>query len=263
MTPAAPSPSIGVFDSGLGGLTVLRELRRQLPEVPLLYVADTANAPYGQRSPAFIQARSLALSEHLQAAGAALIVVACNTATAHAIQALRDRWPTLPFVGTEPGIKPAVAATSTGRIGVLATPATIASARYQDLLARHAGSAQVISQACPGLVDLIETGDLDSPRLQSLIGELCRPLREASVDTVLMGCTHYPLVQAQLQAALGPQVQLLNIETAVAQQAQRLWVHGTPGASMRLQTTGDAPSLRRFVQRVLHWNDQPVETVAV
>lgn len=263
MKPASPSPSIGVFDSGLGGLTVLRELRRQLPEVPLHYIADTAHAPYGQRHPEFIQARSLALSEHLRASGAALIVVACNTATAHAIQVLRQRWPALPFVGTEPGIKPAVAASKTGRIGVLATPATIASARYQDLLARHAGSAQVLSQACPGLVDLIETGDLGSAPLLGLVEQLCAPLREARVDTVLMGCTHYPLVQQQLQTALGPQVQLLNIETAVAQQAQRLWTHSAPGASMRLQTTGDAGALQRFVQQVLGWQAQTVEAVAV
>ncbi len=263
MNPAAPSPSIGVFDSGLGGLTVLRELRRQLPDVPLLYIADTAHAPYGQRSPAFIQARSLALTEHLQVSGARLIVIACNTATAHAIQTLRERWPALPFVGTEPGIKPAVAASKTGRIGVLATPATIASARYQDLLARHGGSARVVSQACPGLVDLIETGDLGSAQLQSLITELCAPLRDAQVDTVLMGCTHYPLVQTQLQAVLGPQVQLLNIETAVAQQAKRLWTHGSPGASMRLQTTGDTGSLQRFLQQVLGWDDSTVEAVAI
>lgn len=264
MSPAAaPSPSIGVFDSGLGGLTVLQELRRQLPGVPLHYIADTAHAPYGQRSPAFIQARSLALAEHLQTSGAELIVVACNTATAHAIQALRERWPALPFVGTEPGIKPAVAASKTGRIGVLATPATIASARYQDLLARHAGGAEVISQACPGLVDLIETGDLGSARLQALVTELCAPLRDAQVDTVLMGCTHYPLVQAQLQAALGPQVQLLNIETAVAQQAQRLWTHGAPGTRVRLQTTGDAAGLQRFVRQVLGWGDLTVEAVTI
>ena len=263
MSSAAPSPSIGVFDSGLGGLTVLRELRRQLPDLPLRYIADTAHAPYGQRSPDFIQARSLALSEHLQASGAALIVVACNTATAHAIQALRQRWPALPFVGTEPGIKPAVAVSKTGRIGVLATPATIASVRYQELLARHAGSAQVVSQACPGLVDLIERGDLESAQLHSLIDQLCAPLREAQVDTVLMGCTHYPLVQRHLQAALGPQVQMLNIETAVAQQAQRLWTHGAAGASMRIETTGDAGALQRFVQQVLGWQAQTVEATSI
>ncbi|MEH0165159.1 glutamate racemase [Paucibacter sp. JuS9] len=263
MKQAAASPSIGVFDSGLGGLTVLRELRRQMPEVPLHYIADTAHAPYGQRSPDFIQARSLALSEHLQASGAALIVVACNTATAHAIQALRQRWPSLPFVGTEPGIKPAVAVSKAARIGVLATPATITSARYQDLLARHAGQAQVFSQACPGLVDLIEAGDLESPALNALIDQLCAPLREAQVDTVLMGCTHYPLVQKQLQAALGSQVLMLNIETAVAHQAQRLWPHGASGAGMRIETTGDAVAMQRFVQQVLGWQTQTVEPASV
>jgi glutamate racemase len=248
-----------VFDSGVGGLTVLRELRRRMPQVPLLYVADAAHAPYGEKSADFIAQRSLALAEHLQAEGARLLVVACNTATAHAVDTLRRRWPGLPIVGTEPGVKPAVAASHNGRVGVLATPATIASARYQDLLRRHAGGAQIVSQACPGLVDLIEQGDLGAPALKALVERVCAPLNAAGVDTVLMGCTHYPLIQPLLQAALGPKVGLLNIESAVAQQAERLWtalrLPDPPAGegALRLMSTGDAAALTRFVHAALGW----------
>ncbi|MDN3922998.1 glutamate racemase [Roseateles violae] len=257
---------LGVFDSGVGGLTVLRELRRQLPAVPLRYVADTAHAPYGQRSSAFITERSLAIGQHLIDHGARLLVVACNTATAHAIHAMRQRWPGLPIVGTEPGIKPAVAASHGGRIGVLATPATIASARYQALLARHAGAAQIFSQPCPGLADLIETGELESAALRELLATLCAPLRAAGVDTVLMGCTHYPLIQPLLEAELGPTVQLLNIEAAVAQQAARLWAGlDLPAAAGRLdlETSGDPEELTRFVQRALGWQDVGAERLTM
>lgn len=269
-SPSPAEPCIGVFDSGVGGLTVLRELRRQLPAAPLIYIADTAHAPYGPRTSEYIIERSLRLSEWLIAQGARMLVVACNTATAHAIAALRARWPELPIVGTEPGIKPAVAASASGRIGVMATVATIASARYRGLLERHAGSAHVTSQACPGLVDLIETGELDSPALRELLAGLCRPLRDAQVDTVLMGCTHYPFVQPLLQAELGDGIRLLNIETAVAQQATRLWTAlGPPAgpaptrAPVRLATTGDPAVLRRFVDRALGWTDVPTEALAV
>ncbi|MFN3810056.1 MAG: glutamate racemase [Roseateles asaccharophilus] len=267
-SPVAGPACIGVFDSGVGGLTVLRELRRQLPGVPLCYLADAAHAPYGERSPDYIAARSLRLAEHLQAQGARLLVVACNTATAHAIAVMRQRWPALPIVGTEPGIKPAVAASTTRRIGVLATPATIASARYQDLLQRHAGEARVISQPCPGLADLIERGELDSPQLRALVDELCAPLRAAEVDTVLMGCTHYPLIQDRLQAALGPAVRLLNIETAVAQQAARLWAGlGLPApaqgreGTLRLASTGETAALQTLVREALGWSELKVESL--
>lgn len=244
---------IGVFDSGVGGLTVLRELRQQLPTAKLRYLADTAYAPYGNRSSDDICARSIAITEHLVERGAELIVVACNTATAHAIEALRARWPALPFVGTEPGIKPAVAATRNGRIGLLATPSTATSARLRALIDRHVGDREVIVQGCAGIVDHIEAGDLASPELEALVARYCEPLREASVDTALLGCTHYPFIEPLWQAALGPDVELLRIETAVARRAASLWRQGHGEGALEIETSGDAVKLQGWITRVLGW----------
>jgi len=250
---------IGVFDSGVGGFTVLRELHHLLPTAPLRYLADTAYAPYGDRSPDDIRARSFAITEHLVDRGAELIVIACNTATAHAIEALRARWPALPFVGTEPGIKPAVAATRNGRIGLLATPATAASARLQALIQRHAGDLQVVVQGCAGVVDRIEAGDLASAELRALVDRYCAPLRAAGVDTALLGCTHYPLIEPLWQAALGPDVKLLHIETAVARRTADLWEPGTEESpALHVETSGDPVALRGWIERVLGWRDTDV-----
>lgn len=252
-------PCIGVFDSGVGGLTVLKALREQLPDVPLHYVADAAHAPYGDRSSAYIVERSLCVAERLREVGARMAVVACNTATAHAVQAMRERWPDWPVVGIEPGVKPAVAATRNGRIGVMATTATIASRRFEQLVAAHASDVELISQPCPGLVTLIEQGDLHSADLGTLIERFCAPLRAAGVDTVLLGCTHYPLVQSRIQAALGDGVRLLNIEDAVARQARRVWEGlglATSGpADIVLESTGDPAPLRQLAREALGWRD--------
>ncbi|MFG6487128.1 glutamate racemase [Roseateles sp. BYS78W] len=259
-TDPSPRREIGVFDSGVGGFTVLHELREQLPTARLRYLADTAYAPYGNRSPDEIRARSMAISEHLIAQGAELIIIACNTATAHAIEALRARWPTLPFVGTEPGIKPAVAATRNGRIGLLATPATAASARLRALIERHANGREVVVQGCPGIVDHIEAGDLDSAELRSLVARHCEPLRAAGVDTALLGCTHYPLIEPLWQAALGPDVKLLRIETAVARRAVDLWTPASDSPALHIETSGDPAALRTWIERVLGWREPDVRS---
>ena len=247
-------PSIGVFDSGVGGLTVAAALRHALPGVALHYVADSGHAPYGERRPDFIRARSLALAESLIDAGAGLLVVACNTATAHAAETLRARYPQLPIVGIEPGVKPAVLATRNGRVGVLATTATVQSERFQRLVAQHAAKLQLLPVACAGVVAHVEAGDLDSAELRRLVERYCAPLREAQVDTVLLGCTHYPLLRALWQQAL-PGVDLLQIEDAVAQQAKRLWPHGVQAGSapIRLASTGDPTVLLRLAHEALGW----------
>lgn len=258
-TDSSPRREIGVFDSGVGGFTVLRELRQLLPKTRLRYLADTAYAPYGNRSPEEIRARSIAITEHLVAQGAELIVVACNTATAHAIEALRARWPTLPFVGTEPGIKPAVATTSNRRVGLLATPATAVSARLRALIERHANGCEVVVQGCPGIVEHIEAGDLDSPMLRGLVEQHCAPLRHARVDTALLGCTHYPLIEPLWRSALGPDVTLLRIETAVARRAADLWKPvQDEAAALDIETSGEPTTLRDWIKQVLGWQDLQV-----
>jgi len=240
---------IGVFDSGLGGLSVLRALHRQLPQAPLHYLADSANAPYGDRSEAFIVERSQCIAQHLVAHGATLLVVACNTATAAAVASLRERWPALPIVGVEPGLKPAAAATRNGRIGVLATTGTLRSEKFRQLLARQGDAVRITAQPCPGLADLIERGALDTPELRAMVERCCAPLREADVDTVVLGCTHYPFVQHLIAAAMGPQVQVIDTADAVARRAAQLWraTAAAPAAAdvVTLETTGDVEALRR------------------
>ena len=244
--PFVPSPCIGVFDSGVGGLSVLAALREQLPAVPLRYIADSANAPYGERSAEFVVERSLALAQQLVAEGAALLVIACNTATAVAAAAVRAKFPQLPVVGIEPGVKPAAAASRNGRVGVLATRGTLDSERFAKLIAQHGGDARFTLVACDGVAAAIERGELDSPLLRELVERYSGPLRDAGVDVALLGCTHYPLIRPLWQAAL-PGVQLLQVEPAVAAQAARLWTGGATGdASLSLASTGDEAPLRRI-----------------
>ena len=245
---AAVDP-IGVFDSGLGGLSVLRALRRQLPQAALRYLADSANAPYGDRSEAFVVDRSQRIAQHLVAHGAKLLVVACNTATAAAVASLRERWPGLPIVGVEPGLKPATAATRNGRIGVLATTGTLHSEKFRQLLERQGDAVQILAQPCPGLADLIERGALDTPELRAMIERYCAPLREAGVDTVVLGCTHYPFVQHLIAESMGPQVQIIDTADAVARRAAQLWqARGAADMAadvVQLETTGNVESLQR------------------
>jgi glutamate racemase len=259
MTSTAPPASdlIGIFDSGVGGLSVLRALHRQLPEAPLHYLADSAWAPYGDRSVKEIVERSLALTQHLLDAGAGIVVVACNTATTQAIAAVRARWPQVPFVGVEPGVKPAAAASKAKRIGVLATRRTVDSERLRQLVDAHAQGCEVLLQPCPGLVDAIE-GGADDATLDALVARHCAPLRAAGVDVVVLGCTHYPFVAERIQACLGPQVQLLDTGEAVARRVQAVWqamphpgTAATPDAPPRLQTTGDAAAFAAIATRLL------------
>lgn len=213
---------IGVFDSGLGGLSVLGALRERLPRAALTYVADSGHAPYGERDGEFIVSRSQRICDFLMARQVDAIVVACNTATAAAIHLLREAHPGLPIVGVEPGVKPAVALSRNKRVGVLATPSTLASEKYRRLIAQHGHDAVIVPQPCPGLAKAIEAGDLDSPALRELVVRFAQPLREAGVDTVVLGCTHYPFVMPLFQEALGPDVAIVDTARAVAEQAARL-----------------------------------------
>lgn len=264
MTPPTTTPHapcIGVFDSGVGGLSVLRAVRRLLPQARLMYVADSGFAPYGEREAAFVRQRSQAIAQFLRRQGAELLVVACNTATAAAVQDLRERFAGWPIVGVEPGVKPAAAATRNGRIGVLATEGTLRSGRFQLLAQAHAAHVQLYLQPCPGLAAAIEQGDLDAPELLTTVARCCQPLRAAAVDTVVLGCTHYPFVAHHIQAALGPSVRLIDTAEAVARRTSQLLPHPTPARRqpahdepVRLWTTGDAALLGALTRR---WLDFP------
>jgi len=214
-TDARREAPIGVFDSGLGGLSVLRELARRLPEERFLYVADSAHCPYGSKTAAEIVARACALTDFLLARGAKLIVVACNTATIAAVEYLRASY-SVSFVGMEPAVKPAVAATRTGVVGVLATAATLAGDKLQRLIERHADSVRVLTQPAPGLPERVEAGELDTPQTRRLVERYTAPLLAAGADVIVLGSTHYPFLAPLIRSVVGPGVRLLDTGEAVA-----------------------------------------------
>jgi glutamate racemase len=220
MTQSASENPIGVFDSGVGGLTILRAVRQALPCEDLVYVADAAHVPYGQKSPEQIRGRAIAIGGFLIEQGAKVIVVACNTATAAAIDHLRERL-SIPVVGVEPAVKPAVAATRSGVVGVLATPATLASARYRGLIERFAAGVRIVAQPCAGLAEHIERGNLDGERTEQLLRGFVEPLLAAQADVIVLGCTHYPLVAHIVQRIAGPGVAVIENGTAVAKEVAR------------------------------------------
>jgi len=255
---------IGVFDSGVGGLSVAREIRHALPHERLLYVADTAYCPYGDRPVDEVRTRALAVGRYVEAAGAKLVVTACNTASGAALEDLRAAL-SVPVVGLEPAVKTAVARTRAGRVGVMATSGTIRSERFARLLRAHGDGVQVLPQACPGLADLIEEGHLDGERLRARLQELTRPLREAGVDMVVLGCTHYAFVSAPLAEVLGPGVTLVDSAPAIARRTAHLLDQAASRAregpgSFEVLTTGDPARVGPVIERL--WGS-PVRVAAV
>ena len=243
---------IGVFDSGVGGLSVLREIRALLPNESLLYVADSGHVPYGEKSPEFIRERCRVLAEFLLAQGAKALVLACNTATVAGVAELRELYPQLPIIGMEPAVKPAAAATQTGVVGVLATTGTLKSAKFAALLDRFASDVRVITQPCPGLVERIEAGELDSAATRELLHGFVAPLLAEGCDTLILGCTHYPFIKPLLRSLVPESISLIDTGAAVARQLQRLL------SERELLATGPAEAARfwssgetRLMQAVL------------
>jgi glutamate racemase len=251
---------IGIFDSGVGGLSVLQAIRARLPNAELLYAADTAYAPYGDRSEEFLCDRSERIAGFLCDQGAQMIVVACNTATAAAVARLRAASPTLPLVGVEPGVKPAVALSAARRVGVLATTRTLASEKFRKLAEAHADGATLVLQPCPGLADAIEAADAQGSGLDVLVERYCAPLREAGVDVAVLGCTHYVFARELFERAL-PGVQLVDTAEAIARQtgrfASELVARGDADADaavappLRMWSSGSPQVLGNFAQRWL------------
>jgi glutamate racemase len=242
------SGPIGVFDSGVGGLGVLAEIRALLPHHDLIYVADQAFAPYGERDLATVRHRAFAIAGFLIEAGVTLVVVACNSASAAALHELRDRFPDTPFVGMEPAVKPAAGATKRGTIGVLATEATFQGELFASVVDRHARDVAVVARACPGLAAAIEDGD----DVDGLVRRFTSDVVGRGADTIVLGCTHYSFVSDQIRSIAGEGIRVIDPAPAVARQVARLSGTGSAasdGATTYL-TTGDADRFSDQIERL-------------
>jgi glutamate racemase len=254
--PSGASAPIGLFDSGVGGLSVWREIVRQLPAESTLYLADRAHVPYGNRAAAEIRQFSERITERLVEAGCKAVVVACNTASAVALQGLRRRFPGLPILGLEPAVKPAVALTRSGVVGVMATPATFQGELYRATVGRHAADVRVVEQVCIGLADLVESGALDDPASDGELRRFLEPMLAAGADTIVLGCTHYPFVIEAIRRLVGPSLQVVDPAPAVARHlGQLLRCKGLAAESgqgqHRFFTTGDPSCFDRAAARLV------------
>lgn len=251
----ADEAPVGVFDSGVGGLSVLAEIRQLLPAETLHYIADCGHIPYGEKTPAFIRERCQLIAARLHAQDAKALVVACNTATVAAVADLRERYPRWPIVGMEPAVKPAAAATRNGRVGVLATTGTLQSAKFAALLDRFALAVQVVTQPCPGLVEQVERGDLHGPETRRLLQGFLEPLLTAECDTLILGCTHYPFLRPLLAELVPPQIILVDTGAAVARRLQSLLAQDQrlargPAGPTRIWTSGDPADLEAVLPQL-------------
>ena len=265
--------TIGVFDSGIGGLSVLKALRADMPHEHFIYVADSGHAPYGERDEAHVLERSRAVTRYLLSQNVKAMVIACNTATAAAIHLLRAEHPGLTLIGVEPALKPAVALSRTGRIGVMATRSTLTSAKFQALLASQAGRASFVAQACDGLADAIERSAKTGDTAETIA--LCTRYTGAmglfgtepgQIDTLVLGCTHYPFASDPLRAMVGAGVQIIDNGEAIARQTRRLLqgheiTSAAPG-QVSLFTTGQPHTLQAAAGRWLGLPD-PVKTLLI
>ena len=256
---------IGVFDSGVGGLSILDETLRQLPDHDYLYFADSANAPYGEKSAEWIASRSLAICQALVDAGCQAIVVACNTATAEAIAAIRAKLKAIPIIGVEPGIKQAALQSQKGIVGVLATEATLNSDKFNALLATLPSDCRFIKQAGAGLVPLIESGQLNSPETATLLAQHLQLIKAAGADTLVLGCTHYPFLMPLIANQLGSSVKIVDTSEAVVRQlARQLEANRIPSEvagkrSVLLLSTADGARLHSMAMQLLSANIADLE----
>jgi glutamate racemase len=254
------APSIGVLDSGIGGLSVLREIHQILPQHPTLYVADQFHLPYGPRPVAELRAYVQAIAEYLMREGAMVIVLACNTASAAALYDLREKFPGYAFVGMEPALKPAVEHTRTGVVGVLSTRTTAEGLPYQRLLSRFAEGVRVITRPAPELVHLAEEQRQDTPEGRAIIAEIVLPMVAQGVDTFVLACTHFPFVAQAIQEVVGPGVRLIDPSPAVARQTARVLPPDMPPASAphRYLTTGSPALMRTMLKTLVNIEAEPL-----
>jgi glutamate racemase len=259
--PTLPSLSvIGVFDSGLGGLSVVREVLRLDPDASILYLGDRAWAPYGQRQLTDVRRRSETITDHLLAAGAASIAIACNTASAAALHHLRARHPGVVFVGMEPAVKPAVALTRSGKVGVLATPATFQGELYATVVDRYATGVALLEAPCPGWVQLVEDPPAEDEIAKTVEASL-RPLLNQGADVFVLGCTHYPFLRSHIERAVGTDVVIVDPGEAVARQVIRTSVP-SHDRGVRIQVTGPADGVKERIRELIGL-DLAVESVTL
>jgi len=244
---------IGIIDSGVGGLSVLLELANILPHCDIDYIGDSSWCPYGNKSPQQIQHRVSRLTKHLLTQGVHIIVIACNSATIHAIETVRSHF-NVPFVGMEPGVKPAAVKTQTNVIGILATEASIAGEKFHHLLHTHAppSKVKVIVQPCPKFVELVESGTLIGPDVEKAIRQYTAPMLKASADTLVLGCTHYPFLKPSIQAIVGNSINIIDTGSAVAQRVKSLLAHlkKTHQSDLRIHTTGNLDTLKTIFPKL-------------
>jgi glutamate racemase len=268
------SSPIGIFDSGIGGLSVWREIARQLPHEDTLYFADQVHIPYGPRTLEEIRSFSEAVTRFLLSRDCKLIVVACNAASAAALKHLRATFPDVPFVGMEPAVKPAAETTHTGVVGVLATPATFQGELFASVVERFANGVQLVKEVCPGLVQQIEAGRLNTPDTLAMLDRFLTPIRAANADTIVLGCTHYPFVIEAIRQ-LAPGVNVIDPAPAIARQVDRVLSERRLLASAerigqhRFVTSGDRARFRSTVGALVQiepstelavWTEERVST---
>jgi len=247
--------TIGIFDSGCGGLSVYRELVKVLPKEQYHYFSDNAHCPYGEKSALYIQRRGRYITEFLLDKGADIIVIACNTATAAAIATLRAEYPDVPFVGMEPAVKPAALGTRSGVIGVLATAGTLKGSKYLKTRGLYEDNVTIAEHVGQGFVELVEAGKLDGPEVEATVQASLRPLLDAGADTIVLGCTHYPFLQPVIQRLAGASVRVIDPAPAVARQTvhvlqQRGVPVGTGPFSVSLHASGDPAPLNRIFAQI-------------
>ncbi len=246
-----------MFDSGVGGLSVWREVVRLLPAEDIIYLADQAHVPYGPRPVEEVRQLTHQHVAWLVEQGVQLVVIACNTASAAALHSLREAWPQVPMVGMEPAVKPASQRTHTGHVGVLATPGTLQAERFHRLVERFANGVHVHTIAGEGLVTWVEEGKLEGPEVEAHLRSLLNPLIQAPIDHLVLGCTHFPFLAPALQQVLGPHVQLVDPAPAVARQTQRvllahdLQTQRSPVGSWHFVTTGPLQPFRHVTERLI------------
>jgi glutamate racemase len=258
---------VGLFDSGVGGLTILREVREQLPDERCIYFADSRECPYGTKPVPIIQRRCETVVDFLLDLGAKTIVVACNTASVAALEHLRSKY-RVPFVGIVPGIKPAAQLTKVGKIGVLATPTTAESKPLAQLIQQFAYGVLVVTQVCPELVSLVEEGTIEGPQVDELLDRYLGALLDTGVDVIVLGCTHYPFLREQIQRRCGPEVTLVDPSDAVTRQLGRVLLGAglattSAAGSISYYTSGEAHGLEDVLGRLLGRVDGPVAAAGV